>query len=293
MSAKKAFDLVVIGAGSGGVRASRIAAGYGAKVALVEKQLHHGAPNYSAIGGTCVNVGCVPKKLMTFGANFPDSFELSAFYGWNTPARNSFEADWSAMINRKNKEITRLNEVYASMLKSSGVELIDGHGTFENHNTIRVGDKLITADKILIAVGAWPRVPPIPGVEHAITSNEIFYLDKLPKHATIIGGGFIATEFACILNGYGCQVTQLVRDELLRGFDADLRNGLATELDNQGIDLRIGVQPAKIDKKAQGDFNISLNDCGDDCTSINTNLILNATGTFASFIFAAQEKNLN
>jgi len=256
--AKKSFDLLVIGAGSGGVRASRIAAGYNAKVGLIELQQNHGPPHYAAIGGTCVNVGCVPKKLMMYGAQFANNFELAKSYGWRrTEEVLQQPVDWGSFMQRKNHEISRLNGVYDRMLTSAGVELINGHGKLLDENTVQVGDDVYTADKILVSVGAWPFKPDIPGIEHTVSSNEMFYLDNVPERITIVGGGYIAVEFAGIMKGFGSEVTLLHRgDNLLRGFDLDLRKQLYSEMIREGIDVRLGTQPASITKQSDGSLTV-------------------------------------
>jgi glutathione reductase (NADPH) len=212
------YDYFVIGAGSGGVRSSRIAATHGAKVAIAED---------GAFGGTCVNVGCVPKKLMSYGAHYAHDFHDSAAFGWNTEAPT---LSWSRFIENKNAEILRLNGIYENLLAKAGVTIIKGRARIVDGHTVSVGDKTYTAKYILIAVGGWPHLPDIPGKELAITSNEAFYLPDLPKRVLIVGGGYIAVEFAGIFNGYGSKVTQLYRGELwLRGFDDDVRKHLKEE----------------------------------------------------------------
>ena len=285
-AAKKAFDLLVIGAGSGGVRASRIAAAsYGARVGLCELQTRHGPPHYAAVGGTCVNVGCVPKKLMMFGSQFPDAFQLARSYGWSNAAAEGREAvwkpDWKEFMRRKDREITRLNEVYGKMLEGAGVELLNGHGSLLDANTVKVGDEVYTADKILVSVGAWPFKPPFPGVEHTITSNEMFYLDEVPERITVVGGGYIAVEFASIMKGYGSEVTIVHRgDELLRGFDMDLRRQLGVELRRSGIDVRLQSTPASVEKNSDGSLRVSLRsgDAGGALVELEADVVMCATG---------------
>jgi len=210
------FDLFVIGAGSGGVRASRVSAGLGARVAVAEER---------RLGGTCVNVGCIPKKLFVYAAHFAEDFEDAAGFGWTLGAR-SF--DWARLLANKDREIERLNGVYARLLDSAGVTRIEGRARLLDAHTVQVGERSYSAENVLIAVGGWPSVPHIPGIELALTSNEMFELGELPRRALVVGGGYIAVEFAGILHGLGVEVTQLYRGELfLRGFDDDVRCALA------------------------------------------------------------------
>jgi glutathione reductase (NADPH) len=218
------FDLFVIGAGSGGIATARRAAQYGAKVGIVESD---------RLGGTCVNRGCVPKKLMVYASHFPAAFEESAGYGW-TVGESSF--DWHKMITAVNNEVTRLNGIYQRMLDNSDVKLYQGYGRFVDSHTIEIGEEKVTAEKILIAVGGRPVKPKISGIEHAITSREIFHLPEQPKRIVIIGGGYIGVEFACILNGLGSEVTVVIRGEkILTGFDEDIRDEIQTGMQNHGI----------------------------------------------------------
>lgn len=259
------YDLLVIGGGSGGVRASRIAAGHGAKVALLEGQLKHGAPGYSAIGGTCVNVGCVPKKLMVFAGRYPFEIGEAAGYGWVGATSGVF--DWKAFIEAKNTEITRLNNIYDGMLGGQGVETIEGLGKFIGKNEVEVAlasgeKKILSADKIVVAVGGWPFKPDIPGIEHTITSNEIFYLEEQPKRIVVVGGGFIAVEFASIMDGLGSDVTLMYRGDLfLRGFDMDMRQHLKDEMSkNSNVDLHFNTDPKEIVKNADGTLTVTTVD---------------------------------
>lgn len=261
------YDLLVIGGGSGGVRASRIASGYGAKVALIEPQLQHGAPNYSAVGGTCVNVGCVPKKLMVFAARYPGEVGEAAGYGWNGATPGTF--DWKQFMEYKDKEITRLNNVYQKfVLGNAGVEIIEGFGKLNGKNAVDIkytatGEtKTLTTKNILVAVGGWPFKPDIPGIEHAITSNEIFYLEEQPKRMIVVGGGFIGLEFATIMDGFGSDVTLMYRGDLfLRGFDNDMRNHIKEEMEtNSNIDLQFNTDPTEIVKNADGSLTVTTKD---------------------------------
>lgn len=223
------FDLFVIGAGSGGVRAARIAAGHGARVAICEE---------SRVGGTCVMRGCIPKKLLVYASRFAEDFEDARGFGWDVgPARFS----WPRLIRAKDAEIDRLNRVYIRLLVDSGVTLFEQRGTLSGLHEIRLGERTVTAERILIATGGRPWKPEIPGIEHAITSDEAFHLDDLPARVAVVGGGYVACEFAGIFNGMGSKVTQIYRgDAVLRGFDADVRRVLGGELRNRGIDLKLG-----------------------------------------------------
>jgi len=222
------FDLFVIGAGSGGVRAARIAATHGARVGICEEH---------RVGGTCVIRGCVPKKLLVYASHFAEDFEDARGYGWE-PGAAKF--NWKKLIQAKDREIDRLNAVYLRLLSDSGVQLFNGRGSFVDPHTLRVGDETVTAERILIATGGTPWAPEIPGIEYAITSNEAFHLDELPGRVAIVGGGFIACEFAGIFNGLGSVVTQLYRgDAVLRGFDHDVRRVVGEELVKKGVDVKL------------------------------------------------------
>jgi len=236
------FDLFVIGAGSGGIATARRAAQYGAKVGIVESD---------RLGGTCVNRGCVPKKLMVYASHFPDGFEESAGYGWKV-GESSF--DWLKMITAVNNEVDRLNGIYQRMLDNSEVKVYRGYGKFVDSHTIAIGDEKVTAEKILIAVGGKPVKPDdIPGVEHAITSREIFNVKEQPKRIVIIGGGYIGVEFACILNGLGTEVTLVIRGEkILRGFDEDLRDEIQEGMKRHGIRILNKKPKLSIAKKDSG-----------------------------------------
>lgn len=243
------FDLFVIGAGSGGVRAARFAAGFGAKVAVAESRY---------LGGTCVNVGCVPKKLMVYGAHFSDDFEQASGYGW-TLEQPSF--DWTTLIANKNKEISRLNGIYRNLLVNSGVTLLEGHAHLIDAHTVEVDGKRFTAQHLLIATGGWPQIPDVPGREHAITSNEVFFLEQLPKRVIVVGGGYIAVEFAGIFQGLGSETTLLYRRELfLRGFDGAVRKHLSEELTKRGMNLQFNADIERIDKLDDGSLKATLKD---------------------------------
>ena len=236
------FDLFVIGAGSGGVRASRLAsARHGARVAVAEER---------QLGGTCVNVGCIPKKLFVYASHVAQEAADAAGFGW-TSARPRF--DWRVLLENKNAEIARLNEVYADVLDDAGVRRIEGHARLVDAHTVAVGDARYTAETILLATGSWPWVPEIPGRELAITSNEAFFLERLPERVLVVGGGYIAVEFAGIFRGLGAEVVQCYRGPLfLRGFDDDVRAHLAGEMRKQGIDLRFGVNATALAKAERG-----------------------------------------
>ncbi|MBD8572837.1 glutathione-disulfide reductase [Pseudomonas syringae] len=257
------FDLFVIGAGSGGVRAARFAAGFGAKVAVAESRY---------LGGTCVNVGCVPKKLLVYGAHFSEDFEHAKGFGWSldTPA-----FDWPTLIANKDQEIQRLNGIYRKLLLDSGVTLVEGHARLTGRNGIEVDGTHYSAERILIATGGWPQVPDVPGREHAITSNEAFHLKALPKRIVVVGGGYIAVEFASIFNGLGAQTTQAYRGDLfLRGFDGGVRQHLHEELLKRGVDVRFNCDIARIDKQADGSLKLTLKDGG----TLDTDCVFYATG---------------
>jgi glutathione reductase (NADPH) len=256
------YDLFTIGAGSGGVRASRMSASFGAKVAVAEERY---------LGGTCVNVGCIPKKLFVYASHFNDDFYDAEGFGWSVGERRF---DWSKLIANKNEEIARLNGVYRKLLTDSGVTIIDGHAEVLDAHTVAVGDRKISAQYILVAVGSWPMVPRFPGSEHVITSNETFYLPELPERVIIVGGGYIGVEFAGIFHGLGARTTQLYWEEMfMRGFDDDIRTTLAQEMRKHGIDLRFKVDIAKIAK-----VGATLTATLTDGSSLEADLILYATG---------------
>ena len=231
------YDLFTIGAGSGGVRASRMSASFGAKVAVAEERY---------LGGTCVNVGCIPKKLLVYASHYGDDFDDAAGFGWTVGERR---VDWAKLIANKNKEISRLNGVYRKLLGESGVEILEAHAEILDPHTVAVDGKKITAKYLLVAVGSWPAMPKIPGSEHAISSNEAFYLPSLPARVIIVGGGYIGVEFAGIFHGLGARTTQLYRGaSFLRGFDDDIRATLAAEMLKRGVDLRFKVDISQIEK---------------------------------------------
>jgi len=243
------FDLYVIGAGSGGVRAARFAAGFGAKVAVAESRY---------LGGTCVNVGCVPKKLLVYGAHFAEDFEQSSGFGWSL---GEADFDWATLIANKDREINRLNGIYRNLLVNSGVTLHEAHAKIVGPHEVEVNGERYTAKNILIATGGWPQIPGIPGHEHAISSNQAFFLKELPKRVLVVGGGYIAVEFAGIFHGLGANTTLLYRGDLfLRGFDGSVRNHLKEELTKRGMDLQFNADIARIDKQSDGSLKATLKD---------------------------------
>ncbi|WP_411387185.1 glutathione-disulfide reductase [Pseudomonas sp. MPB03] len=257
------FDLYVIGAGSGGVRAARFAAGFGAKVAVAESRY---------LGGTCVNVGCVPKKLLVYGAHYAEDFEQASAYGW-TAGEASF--DWATLIANKDREINRLNGIYRNLLVNSGVTLHEGHARISGPHEVEINGQRYTAEHIMIATGGWPVIPDIPGREHAISSNEAFFLKTLPKRMLVVGGGYIAVEFAGIFHGMGAQTSLLYRGDLfLRGFDGAVRKHLAEELQRRGLDLQFNADIQSIDKEADGSLKVTLKDG----RTLSTDCVFYATG---------------
>lgn len=243
------FDLFVIGAGSGGVRAARFAAGFGARVAVAESRY---------LGGTCVNVGCVPKKLLVYGAHFTEDFEQAAGFGWNLGEANF---DWPTLIANKNREIQRLNGIYRNLLVNSGVSLLEGHARILGPHRVEVNGQAYSAGHILIATGGWPQLPEIPGKELAISSNEAFHLQQLPRRVLVVGGGYIAVEFASIFHGLGAQTSLLYRGEMfLRGFDGAVRRHLREELDKKGLDLQFNSDIERIERLADGSLLATLRD---------------------------------
>ncbi len=233
------FDFFVIGGGSGGVRAARMAGQRGVRVAMAES---------GALGGTCVNVGCIPKKLYSYAAHFAEAFEASHGFGWEGAAPT---LNWNRLKANRAKEIARLNGVYQQLLQGAGVRLISGHARLVDPHTVQVGAERFTARHILVATGGQPSLPPVPGGELAITSNEVFDLSPFPQRLVVVGGGYIACEFASIFNGLGAQVTQLHRGEqVLNGFDQDVRPFIATEMRKAGVDLRLSSEVASLAREA-------------------------------------------
>src|SRR5882672_5287778 len=235
------YDLFIIGAGSGGVRAARFAANFGARVAIAEERY---------LGGTCVNVGCIPKKLLVYASHVHSEIEDARAYGWTT---ESPRFDWPTLIRNKDTEITRLNGVYEQLLRSAGVEIIAERAQVVDPHNVTIAGRPLRAERILVATGGWPQIPPIPGRAYAITSNEAFHLEQLPPRIAIVGGGYIAVEFAGIFHGLGVETTLVHRGDLfLRGFDQDLRTALAREMKREGVRLQFGVTVTAITRSAGG-----------------------------------------
>lgn len=257
------FDLIVIGAGSGGVRASRISAGYGARVAVIEE---------SRPGGTCVIRGCVPKKLLMYGSAFSADAADAAGYGWQVTVDGH---DWPALIAAKDAELDRLEGIYRSLLGNAGVELIEGRGTVTGPNSVSVNGREITAERILIATGGWPQIPDVPGLaDHAITSNEALDLPQRPDSVLVYGAGYIAVEFASIFNGFGIETHLVYRGDLpLRGFDEDVRRQSAEALAGRGIVLHPGCTVTGV--TAEGDRKVAVLSDG---SSLEVAQIMAATG---------------
>jgi glutathione reductase (NADPH) len=256
------FDLFVIGGGSGGVRAARMSAQRGARVGLAE---------FAAMGGTCVNVGCIPKKLYSYAAHYGDSFEESRGFGWTGGAP---VFDWDTLKANRAREISRLNGIYLQLLESAGVKIITGWARLLDAHTVEVDDKKFTAKHILISTGGTATVPALPGREHVVTSDHMFDLNPFPKRLLVVGGGYIACEFASIFNGLGSQVTQVHRrDMLLTGFDDDVRRFVAAEMAKTGITLKLGAEVSAIAKTGSG-LQVTLKDGG----SLEVDTVLYATG---------------
>ena len=259
------FDLFVIGGGSGGIATARRAASYGAKVAVAESD---------RLGGTCVNRGCVPKKLMVYASRFPKYMEESAGYGWDMQA-NSF--NWNKMLTDVNNEVKRLNSIYQRMVDNAEVKLFPVHAKLLDPHTLEVGDQKVTAERILVAVGGKPVKPDIPGIEHAITSDGMFEMTEQPKRMVVLGGGYIGCEFACVMNGLGTEVTQVIRKEqILNGFDKDVRNELHEALVKQGIKLITNAEITGIEKTTDG-VTVIIND-GEERVIVADAVSLAATG---------------
>lgn len=256
------YDLITIGAGSGGVRASRMAGKYGAKVAIIEN---------SRYGGTCVMRGCVPKKLLVIGAHFGEYIADAKGFGWTIDAATH---DWPTLIAAKDAELNRLETVYKNLLTGAGNTLIDGTGVVADAHTVEVNGKRLTAEKILVAVGGWPVMPNITGREHMMSSNEALDLKTRPQRIVIWGGGYIAVEFAGIFRALGSDVHVVIRaEQVLRGFDGDVRAHLHSELIKKGIRIHSGKTISTV-SKAGGTYSVAL----DDGTSIETDCVLCATG---------------
>jgi glutathione reductase (NADPH) len=268
------YDLFTIGGGSGGVRASRFASQYGARVAIAESK---------DLGGTCVNVGCIPKKLMSYSAHFHDDFADAAGFGW-TVGESRF--DWQALIASKDKEIARLNGIYRKILDGAKVDIVEGYATVEDAHTVVVNGKRYTAAHILVATGGHPTVPDIPGKELGIVSDDFFHLTALPTRAVVLGGGYIAVELASILNGLGCDVTLVYRGKhLLRGMDTELGVFLAEEMRKKGMKILFENNIEAL--KAVGDVKqVTLSDGA----TIDADCVLFATGRHANTAGIGLEK---
>lgn len=263
------YDFFVIGAGSGGVRASRMAAAFGAKVAVCEERY---------LGGTCVNVGCVPKKLFVYGASYQDAFNEAPGFGWDVAPGSTH--DWATMVANKDREIGRLNDVYRGIMERPGVEIIEGRGRLIDRHTVAVGDTQYTADKILICTGSWPFVPEFPGSEHVITSNEVFGLPACPRRVVIVGGGYIGVEFATIFAGLGAEVTLVYRGDLfLKHFDWEVRNHLRDELIRRGVNVLFRTDVKWVQREeGKGDHAEHLLVGLDDGEVLDVDQVLYATG---------------
>jgi len=243
------YDLFVIGAGSGGVRASRIAAQLGARVAVAEDRY---------LGGTCVNVGCVPKKLFVYGSEFSKSFKDAQGFGWTV---DQPQFDWTTLRDNKTAEIQRLNRIYDALLNNAGAELINGYASIVDAHTVAVGEKKYSAKYILIAVGGWPRKPSFPGSEYTIDSNQVFYMENFPEKVLVQGGGYISVEFAGIFRGLGADAELVYRGPLfLRGFDEEIRNFVAEEIKKTDVKLSFNRDIEKIEKRDDGLLQVFLND---------------------------------
>ena len=244
MSEQQVFDLFVIGGGSGGVRAARMAAQRGARVALAESW---------AMGGTCVNVGCIPKKLYSMAAHYGESFEQARGFGWRWPQEGAPRLDWAALKAARAGEIARLNGVYRQLLQQAGVQVMHGRASLAGPQRVRVqpedgGERVFEARRILIATGGTPRRPDVPGAQWAITSNEVFDLPVFPRRLVVVGGGYIGCEMASIFHGLGAQVTLVYRGEqVLRGFDDEVRAFLAQQMQQAGVQVRTRCDVARID----------------------------------------------
>ncbi len=257
------YDLFVIGAGSGGVRCARISAGLGARVAIAEERY---------FGGTCVNVGCVPKKLYVYGSHVNEELALAKTFGWNV---ESGGFDWSTLRENKVKEISRLNGIYQNLLSNAEVNVFEGRAVVRGPNQVEVVGQTYSAKYILVATGGWPFMPDVPGIEHAITSNEFFDLERLPGKVLVVGGGYIAIELACILHNLGVDTTiSYRRDLFLRGFDVDVRRHLRDELLKKGMNLQFNHDVTCITKRGPDQYEVE-----DSSGNVTTyDLVLYATG---------------
>lgn len=236
------YDLLVVGGGSGGVRAARMAAAQGVRVALAEER---------QLGGTCVNLGCVPKKMFVYGAHYREDFHQAAGYGWQLPTPPVF--DWPTLRDRKTADIERINGAFDKIIAQAGIELIRGRASLVDAHTVEVNGQTFSAERILLTPGGRPYIPDFPGSEHVLVSDQAFFLETLPKDILVIGGGYIAVEFAGIFNGFGIKTDLIYRRELfLRGFDPDLRTFVRDELKKKGIGLHFNSSIEKIERRADG-----------------------------------------
>lgn len=257
------YDLFVIGAGSGGVRAARMSADYGARVACAEDRY---------MGGTCVNVGCVPKKLFFYASHYSEDFKEAEGFGWEQSEK---KFSWPILRANKDKEIQRLNIVYRDLLDAAGVTCFTGRARIIDDHHVLVGDSEISTEKILVATGGWPDIPKFLGSEHVISSNEAFSLEKLPKRALVVGGGYIAIEFAGIFAGLGVETVLSYRGSLLlRNFDKDVRRFVSDELKKKGIDIFYNTRLSRVEKQKNGVLEVTFADG----SSLDTDLVLCATG---------------
>jgi glutathione reductase (NADPH) len=257
MSSGINYDLLVIGAGSGGVRAARIASGLGAKVAIVEEH---------RIGGTCVVRGCVPKKLLVYGAHFAEDLEDARRFGWQLSGA-SF--DWATLRDNVLAEVTRLSGLYRQTLETHKVDIFEGHAAVTGPNSAQIDGRLINARFILIATGARPQIPLVPGIEHAITSNDAFHLERLPARILIAGGGYIANEFAGIFNELGSKVTVVNRgDQILRSYDSQIRDRLLQISMSKGIQFLFNSPLRSIERRANGVLDVRLGDASVECDAL-------------------------
>jgi glutathione reductase (NADPH) len=257
------YDLVVIGAGSGGVRASRMAAATGAKVAVIENMY---------MGGTCVNVGCVPKKLFVYASEFSAHLDHAEGFGLEVIKKHF---DWKTLRDNKTKEINRLNGIYNKILEGPGVEIIRGTGSIKAQGIVCVGDRELHTKRILIATGGWPFKPNVPGIEHAIDSNDVFSMEAFPKDIIVVGGGYIAVEFAGIFKGLGANTRLLYRgDQILRGFDQEVRDYAAQEITKSGVEISVNTDIKAIEKLANGRISCTLTDD----SNIECGTLMYATG---------------
>nr|WP_010132858.1 glutathione-disulfide reductase [Microbulbifer agarilyticus] len=258
------FDLFVIGAGSGGVRAARMAAATGMRVAVVEDRY---------MGGTCVNVGCVPKKLFVYASSYSEAFDDATAFGWQGQTGAQFT--WPTLRDNNAKEITRLNGIYRKLLSNAGVTVIDGRGKLTGRQQVTVGDTQYSAERVLVATGGWPFVPEFPGSEHVITSNEVFSMEEFPQRVLVVGGGYIAVEFAGIFAGLGAEThLSYRRDLFLRGFDNDVRHFVRDEIVKKSVQLHFNHQVASIEKAPDGSLRVQDSDGG----VLEVDAVLYATG---------------